>query len=194
MPMIVAQALLDSANETFAAAEEMQKRKTLEQWLVYEANATQDAPSEAGGKGGTDLSNEGWESGTKGILRVLSHVDGGRGDPWRLEPDRGDISGLTKYMLNTLAGPVASLHIPIVYIVSSWELLDGRGVVDDGLGTRRPKQTFRIGVNEKGTEFPSERYPWQEKALDALGGVQAVLGQLGRLELTKLPGIVADQG
>ena len=193
-PKIFAQGLLDSANKTFAEAEVMQRRETLTQWLAYEAQATQSSDGKSGGKNGTDLSAEGWESNTKGVLRVLAHVDGGRGEPWRLESDRGNILGVTENMLKTLSGPIDQLHIPIVYIVSSWELMGGRGVVDDGLGTRNPKQTFQISVNEKGVRLESKRYSWQDEALLAVGGVEKVLGQLGKLELDKLPGIAADQG
>jgi hypothetical protein len=194
LPMIIAQALLDSADETFAEAEKLQTRSTLEQWLVYEAQATQEGSSKAGTEKGTDLSNEGWEGGAKGILRILSHVEGGQGGQYSLESDRGNIYGLTEFMLKTLTGPIADLHLPTVYIVSSWERHDGGGVVDDGLGTRNRKQSFKVAVNEKGTISQSQRYPWQDKALGGIGGIEALLSQLGKLELEKLPGVEADRG
>jgi hypothetical protein len=220
LPYAVAVALRLAADEAFAEAQQVQERRTLDQWLAYTAQAYQQKweGKTSPAKGGTDLSSElYWEGTAPGVLHVMAHIEDvsptyvappdpdetpstkrpGRaavnGKTYAAFADRGAMFGLTEKMLGILDGPIFNLGIPVVYSMSSHDDRDGVGRPDGGLDFRQAKYSFSIGVNENGAVLLGDRTPIQDEALQRCGGADGIIRQLGVRDLKGL-GVTADHG
>jgi len=196
-PTLKAQALLDAANSAFADAEALQMRATIRNWLLYTAQTELGTGVEWGGRGstnGTDLSplvHEGVYDKTPGVLFVEAYV-ADTGTAYVVLPEGGRMAGLSQPMLASLSGPIESLGLPIVYAVSSYEDLGGRGKAKDSPFSRVSEQAFFVGVNENGNTWMDLRNPRQKEALVKMGGLRMFLHQLGIFTLASL-GVSADK-
>jgi hypothetical protein len=188
LALAAAQSLLDSVNEAFAHAEELQKRETLRHWLIYQAQeqlSADDKPSPQG----TDLSplvREGTDRNLPAILFVEAYVADAGDGKYTAFADGGRLAGLSKPMLASLSGAIRQLNLPMVFSVSSRKELGGLGEPGSSPGNAVAENAFFVGVNEENHAWVNAREKWQKEALQKIGGVDKLLDQLGMYTLENL--------
>jgi hypothetical protein len=198
LPLITAKNLFSIKDNTFKEIYDVQKRETLNKWLVYlaqsRAGTFTPSPDPWGGDlVGTNMAmfiteSSGGFYGFQGVLFIDAALEYKErpveGAPvlrpmWHIFPLRGYFYGLSKSMLSMLGNTrVRELSLPIVYRIASYPYPSS---------TREPyvvggafsQNHFTLAINESGTKWLSKTTSYQKEQLQAVGGENAVHHILG---------------